>query len=133
VSAAEPKPFSYAIVRIVPRIERGERINAGVIVHCRQLGFLAAKVGLDEDRFAALAPGLSLTDVRAQLEAIVKIAAGDAAAGPIAQLPAWERFDWLVAPSSTVVQASEVHTGLTDDPPRTLERLFAELVARDES
>lgn len=123
------KPFSYSIVRVVPHIERGERFNAGVIVHCRQLGFLGARVGLDEERLLALAPGTAAEPVRAQLEVIVSIAAGDPRAGAIAVLPPWERFDWLVAPASTMIQPSEVHTGLTDDPDRTLEALFAELVA----
>ncbi len=126
----ERKPFAYAIVRVVPRIERGERINAGVIVYCRQRDFLAARVALDEARLAALDPGASATEVRAHLDAIVRIAAGDRYAGPIAVLPGSERFGWLVAPSSTIIQTSEVHTGLTADPHRTLDTLFNELVSR---
>jgi hypothetical protein len=129
VPEPERKPFSYSIVRVVPRIERGERFNAGVIVHCRQLGFLGARVGLDEERLLALAPGIPAEPVRAQLEVVVSIAAGHPGAGAIAALPPWERFDWLVAPASTMIQPSEVHTGLTDDPGRTLEELFVELVA----
>ncbi len=121
-------PFSYAILRVVPRIERGERFNAGVVVFCRQRGFLGAKVELDERRLTALAPDTSPGDVRAHLEALVRVAAGDSDAGAIATLPASERFGWLVAPSSTVIQSSEVHTGLTDDPEATLDSLFAELV-----
>jgi hypothetical protein len=113
----------------VPRIDRGERINAGVIVHCRELRFLAARVGLDEARLSALAPSLKPADVRAQLETIVKVAAGDPDAGPVAALPPWERFDWLVAPSSTIIQVSHTHTGLTDDPLATLASLYRELVA----
>jgi len=120
--------FSYAIVRVVPRIERGERINAGVILHCRQRDFLRARVGLDEARLAALAPDLDAAVLAAQLDAIVAVAAGDPAAGAIAALPAWERYDWLVAPSSTVIQTSRTHTGLTADPQATLDALFAELV-----
>ncbi|MGO9976516.1 MAG: DUF3037 domain-containing protein [Solirubrobacteraceae bacterium] len=126
----ERDPFAYAIVRVVPRIERGERINAGVIVYCRQRDFLAARVALDEARLAALDPGASATEVRAHLDAIVRIAAGERYAGPIAALPASERFGWLVAPSSTIIQTSEVHTGLTADPHRTLDTLFNELVSR---
>ena len=121
-------PFSYAVLRVVPRIERGERFNAGVVLFCRQRGFLRAKVELDERRLAALDPGTSAGDVRAHLEALASVAAGDSDAGAIAVLPASERFGWLVAPSSTVIQPSRVHTGLTDDPVATLDALFRELV-----
>jgi hypothetical protein len=122
------KPFSYAILRVVPRIERGECFNAGVVLFCRQLGFLGIRVGLDERRLAALAPDASAADVRAQLEALVRVAEGDPDAEAIAALPASERFGWLVAPSSTIIQPSPVHTGLSDDPQATLDALFAELV-----
>jgi hypothetical protein len=121
-------PFSYAIVRLVPRIERGERVNVGVIVFCRPLGYLGARTALDERRLDALWPGFDPATVRPQLEAIERIAAGDPDAGPIALLDATGRFHWLVAPSSTVVQPSAVHTGLSDDPGAQLERLFASLV-----
>ena len=121
-------PFSYAVLRVVPRVERGERFNAGVVLFCRQRGFLGAKVELDERRLAALAPDTSPGDVRGLLEALVRVAAGESDAGAIAALPASERFGWLVAPSSTVIQPSEVHTGLTDDPVATLDALFRELV-----
>lgn len=122
------RPFSYAILRVVPRVERGECFNAGVVLFCRQLGFLGVKVGLDERRLAALAPNASADDVRAHLDALVRVAAGDPSGEAIAALPASERFGWLVAPSSTIVQPSAVHTGLSDDPQATLEALFAELV-----
>jgi hypothetical protein len=122
-------PFSYAVVRIVPRVERGERINAGVIVFCRPLGYLAARTRLDEARLAALAPDLDPGTVRPHLTAIERIAAGDPDAGPIARLDVTQRFHWLVAPSSTIIQPSHVHTGLCADPDEQLERLFAELVA----
>jgi len=128
VPAPARSPFSYAVLRVVPRIERGERFNAGVVLFCRQRGFLGAKVELDERRLAALAPGTSAGDVRAHLEALASVAAGDSDAGAIAGLPASERFGWLVAPSSTVIQPSRVHTGLTDDPVATLDALFRELV-----
>jgi hypothetical protein len=121
-------PFAYAILRVVPRIERGERFNAGVVVFCRQLGFLGAKVALDEQRLAALAPAARADEVLAHLEALVNVAAGEPGAGAIAELPPSERFGWLVAPSSTIIQPSEVHTGLTDDPVATLEALFREMV-----
>ncbi len=124
-----PSAFAYAIVRVVPRVERGERFNVGVVLYSRQHDFLGALVALDEVRLAALAPDVSASDVRSHLEAIVRVAAGDAQAGPIAALPQSERFGWLVAPSSTIVQTSEVHTGLCGDPAQMLERLFAKLVA----
>jgi hypothetical protein len=123
-----PSAFSYAIVRVVPQIERGEGFNAGVVLFCRQLGFLAARIALDERRLAALAPGVSPETVRPHLEVVVRIAAGDPAAGPIAALPPSERFGWLVAPSSTIIQPSAVHSGLSTDPRSTLDGLFAELV-----
>ncbi len=122
-------PFSYAIVRIVPRIERGERVNAGVILFCRQRGFLAALVALDEVRLEALDASVSAAEVHEHLDAIARIAAGDPSAGPIGTLPASERFGWLVAPSSTIIQTSEPHPGLTADPQTTLESLFADLVS----
>ena len=121
-------PFAYAVLRVVPRVERGERFNAGVVLFCRQRGFLGAKVELDERRLAALAPGTQPDDVRAHLGSLVQVAAGDPDGGPIGTLPASERFGWLVAPSSTIIQPSEVHTGLTDDPVATLDGLFRELV-----
>jgi hypothetical protein len=123
------KPFSYAIIRVVPRVERGERLNAGVVLHSRQHGFLAARMGLDADRLRAIAPDLDPAAVGAHLDAIARVAAGDPAAGPIAALEPAERFGWIVAPSSTMIQPSRVHTGLTDDPAATLQKLYRELVA----
>jgi Protein of unknown function (DUF3037) len=121
-------PFSYAIVRIVPRVERGERLNAGVIVFSRPLGYLAARTHLDEPRLRALWPELDPEDVRPQLAAIERIAAGDPDAGPIARLDETARFHWLVAPSSTIIQPSAVHTGLCGEPEPELEKLFRSLV-----
>jgi hypothetical protein len=126
--AGARSPFSYAVIRVVPRVERGERFNAGVVLFCRQHEFLAVRVSLDEHRLRALAPELSADDLRCHLEALAKVARGDADGGPVAALPRSERFGWLVAPSSTIVQPSSVHTGLSDDPQRTLDQLFAELV-----
>jgi hypothetical protein len=120
--------FSYAILRVVPSVERGERINAGVVLFCRRRSFLGARVALDERRLAALAPDVDAAAVRAHLDGLVRVAEGDPAAGPIAALAQSERFGWLVAQSSTVVQPSEVHTGLCEDPARTLDELFDELV-----
>ena len=123
--------FQYALVRVVPRVERGECLNAGVVLFCRRRAFLGARVGLDEAALAALAPDCDPAEVRPHLEAVERIAAGDAAGGPIAALAPSERFHWLTAPASTIVQPSPVHTGLTDDPAAELEHLFARLVARD--
>ena len=120
--------FSYAIVRVVPHVERGEGFNAGVVLFCRQLDFLAARVALDERRLAVLAPDFSPDTVRPRLDAIVAIAAGEPAGGPIAALPPSERFGWLVAPASTIIQPSPTHTGLCEDPQATLAELFGELV-----
>jgi len=120
--------FSYSIVRVVPRVERGESINVGVVLFCRRLDFLGARVGLDPARLAVLGPDPSPGTVAAQLDALVRVAAGDPAAGPLARLPPSERFGWLVAPSSTIIQPSPTHTGLTDDPAATLESLFVGLV-----
>jgi hypothetical protein len=125
----QPDQFAYAILRVVPRVERGEQLNAGVVLFCRRRNFLAARVELDELRLAALAPDVDPERVRAHLDALARIAAGDPAGGAVAALDPSERFGWLVAPSSTIVQPSPVHTGLCDDPEVMLERLFAELVA----
>ena len=120
--------FQYAIIRVVPRVERGECLNAGVVMLCRPRRYLAAKVGLDEARLRVLAPGADPATILPHLAAIERIAAGDPSAGPIAGLTAAERFHWLVAPSSTVIQPSEVHTGLCEDPAEELEHLFERLV-----
>ena len=122
------RPYQYAIVRVVPRVERGERLNVGVILLCRPCPFLGARVRLDAARLAAIAPDLDPATVQPHLDAIVAIAAGDPSAGPIARLGIAERFHWLVSPASTIIQPSEVHTGLCDDPERELERLVASLV-----
>ena len=121
-------PFQYAILRVVPRVERGECFNAGVVLHCRPRRFLAARVALDETRLRALAPDADAAAVDAHLQSLARIAAGDPGAGPIAALDASERFHWLVSPSSTIVQPSDVHTGLSDDPATTLDHLFEALV-----
>lgn len=121
--------YQYSIVRILPRIERGESLNVGVILLCRERRFLGARISLDERRLAALAPDLDPAAIRPHLHAIERIAGGDATAGPIAILGLGERFHWLVAPSSTIIQPSEVHTGLCDDPAAELDHLVATLVA----
>ena len=121
-------PFEYAILRVVPREDRGEALNAGIVLHSRPRRFLAARIELDVEVLRVMAPGCDPDVVRAQLETVPRICAGDPSAGPIAALSRPERFHWLVSPSSTMVQPSAVHTGLTDDPAATLEHLFATLV-----
>jgi pyridoxamine 5'-phosphate oxidase len=121
-------PFQYALLRVVPDLDRGEHVNAGVVVFCRRLGFLAARVALDEGRLLALAPKVETAPIRARLEALAAVASGEPGAGPIAALEPSERFGWIVAPSSTVVQPGPVHTGLCEDPRALLDRLFTALV-----
>jgi hypothetical protein len=122
------QPFQYAIIRVVPRVERGERLNAGVVLLCRPRRFLGARIGLDAARLRALAPDVDPATIEMHLAAIERIAAGDPSAGPIARLGRGERFHWLVSPSSTVVQPSEVHTGICRDPAQELDHLFEQLV-----
>ena len=129
MSGQRRSQFTYAILRVVPRIERGERLNAGVVLYCQEREFLAARTFLDERRLAALADDVAPAAVRAHLDALVRIAEGAADAGPVAALPPAQRFGWLVSPSSTIVQPSEVHSGLCEEPAETLDELFAALVA----
>lgn len=126
--AAAEAPFQYAVLRVVPDVERGERLNAGVVLFARTRDFLGARVALDESRLRALSPAADVAAVARHLDGLARVAAGDPAAGPIAALPASQRFHWLVAPASTVVQPSAVHTGLCDDPAGALDRLFHRLV-----
>lgn len=125
---AAEHPFQYAIIRVVPRVERGECLNAGVVLLCRPQRYLAARVALDAGRLKALAPDVDPAAIQEHLAAVERVAAGDPAAGPMARLGQGERFHWLVAPSSTVIQPSEVHTGLCDDPAAELDHLFDRLV-----
>lgn len=120
--------FQYAILRVVPSVERGERLNVGVALLCPERRFVGARASLDEVRLAALAPGTDAAAVREALDALVAVAAGDPGAGPLARLSPSERFGWLAAPSSTVIQPSAIHTGLCEDPADTLDHLFATLV-----
>jgi hypothetical protein len=120
--------FQYALWRVVPSLERGERVNVGVVLHSRRHRFLDARVDLDRERLVALDPGLDADAVQAHLDGLLRVARGDAGAGPVAALDASDRFGFLTAPSSTVVQPSAVHVGLCCDPQATLERLFRELV-----
>jgi hypothetical protein len=128
VPESPPSTFAYLILRVVPSIERGERLNVGVVLFCRQLGFLGTRVGLDHARLMALDPDLPVPGLADHLDALVRVSDGAPGAGPIAALPPSERFGWLAAPSSTILQASEVHTGLCCDPATTLEALYNRLV-----
>jgi hypothetical protein len=121
--------FQYTILRVVPRVERGECINVGVVVFCPQRRFIGVRIELDPARLRALAPELDPESVRAPLEAIAAVLRGDQQGGQLARLSPSERFGWVAAHSSTMIQPSEVHTGLTKDPQRTLDHLFGSLVA----
>jgi hypothetical protein len=120
--------FDYAPIRVVPLVERGEFLNAGIILFCRTRNFLEARVEADPERLRAMAPHLDLGEVFRHLEVIPRIAAGDRSAGPMSELPQAARFHWLVAPRSTVVQIGPVHCGLCIEPPDALEDLMNRLV-----
>jgi len=120
--------YDFAIIRIVPRVEREEFVNAGVVVFCPARRYLAARVLIDESRLKAFWPDLDLALIRQHLQPFPKVCAGDPDAGPIAAKPLRERFHWVVAPRSTMIQISPVHTGLTDSPEAVLEELFAKRV-----
>jgi hypothetical protein len=124
----EPTSFDYAVVRIVPRVERAEFINAGVILFARTQKFLDARVKLALDRLSAFSSALDSSELEQHLTLIPKICAGGPDCGPIGELPQHERWHWLVAPRSTVIQISEVHSGVTSDPAKELEKLFRLLV-----
>ena len=123
-----PSSFDYAVLRVVPRVDREEFVNAGVILFCLAQDFLAARVEVDAPRLAALWPELDLDLVRQHLAAIPRICAGAPDAGPIGRLSRRERFHWLVAPRSTIVQVSPVHSGLSTDPAHALDELFCQAV-----
>lgn len=120
--------FDYAVIRVVPRVEREEFVNAGVIVFCLEQNFLGARVKVDSERLKALWPEIDVELVRLHLEAFPKVSAGDPAAGPIARLSLRERFHWLVSPRSTMIQVSPVHSGICGgNPQEALDRLFERL------
>ena len=128
-SATEPSGatvvwYSFAIVRVVPRVERGECVNVGVVLFVRERRHLAARIELDRDRLLALAPDLDLGLVERHLATFLAICAGEPEGGPLADLPPAERFHWLVAPRSTIIQTSPAHAGRTADPAAELERLL---------
>jgi len=120
--------FDYAIVRIVPLVEREEFVNAGVILPCRERRFLAARVALDRARLRALSPSLDLEMLQAELDLIPLVCAGGPAAGPLGELSQAERFRWLTSPRSTTVQVSPVHCCLCDDPQAELDGFFQKMV-----
>ncbi len=130
-----PEPasqYNYSIVRVVPRVEREEYINAGAIIFCRAKRFLAAKIELDRERLLAIAPAIDLELVESYLEIIPIICAGGKAAGPIGALSPAERFHWLTTPRSTIIQPSPPHAGLCHDPQLALEKLIRTVVKRSE-
>jgi hypothetical protein len=120
--------YSYAIVRVVPRVERGECLNVGVVLFAREAGYLAARIELDAARLQALAPSIDVDSVERHLASFAAIAAGQPEGGPLAALPPPERFHWLTAPRSTVIQTSPAHEGTTADPAATLDDLLATFV-----
>ena len=124
----EAHSYDYAVVRVVPQVERDEFINVGVILFCRSRRFLMARIALDEKRLLLHAHEIDSEEVRRHLAAIPRICAGESTAGPIGALTQAERFHWLVAPRSTIIQTSPVHCGLCTDPQAALDRLFVAMV-----
>lgn len=124
----ERSPYDYALIRVVPRVERGECINAGVILFSRPRAFLGVLIHLDEARLLALAPDIDLHVVREQLHLINLISSGQREGGSLARMSLSERFHWLVSPRSTIIQTSQVHSGLCSDPQTTLQRLLETMV-----
>jgi hypothetical protein len=120
--------YDYAVIRVVPRVERGEFVNVGVILSCPARDFLEARIELDEPRLRALDPTLDLDAVRAHLAPIPLICRGGVESGPIGRLPPRERFHWLTAPRSTIIQTSAAHAGRAVDPAAALERLMDTMV-----
>lgn len=126
-----PEPFEYAVLRVVPRVERGERVNVGVVVFCRTRGYLGARIELGARQraaLAALAADLDVEAIQSHLDEVIRIVDGDPDGGPIARLDAPERFRWVTSPSSTMIQPSEVHGGVTESPDGSLADLFERLV-----
>jgi len=121
--------YEWAVLRVVPRVDRGEYVNVGVVVYCQAQDFLRASVTTDLSRALALDPGLDVAAVQAHLDAVAGVCAGDLAAGDSGRRSPGERFRWLVAPRSTVVQTSPVHTGITSDPVAELADLMARMVS----
>jgi hypothetical protein len=131
VPEREKYRYDYAVIRVVPKVDREEFINAGVIVSCPDLSFLEARIKLNEARLLALDPNIDLDLVKNHLESIPTICRGGEEAGSIGQLPQRQRFHWLVAPRSTIIQTSPVHTGRCHDPANALQRLVETMVDAD--
>jgi hypothetical protein len=129
-AAGQPQPFEYAVLRVVPRVDRGEAMNAGVLVYCRPLDYLKAWIELDTGRLLALDPAADVEAIERALAAIVQVCESDPRAGQAGLQDIGRRFGWLTAPRSTVVQSGPVHTGLTGDPDAEAERLLTALVRR---
>lgn len=123
-----PEVYDYSVLRVVPRVEREEFVNVGVIVACPTSDFLGCRITTGLERVLALAPGVDLEVVARHLEGVRRVCEGDPAAGPVARLPARERFHWLTHPRSAMLQTSAVHSGLTGDPAEALVRLYAAMV-----
>lgn len=121
--------YEYAVIRVVPRVEREEFFNVGVVLYCKSQSFLQVKYEINAQKFQGFCTEMQFSDLEAYLHTFGKIARGGTEAGPIGQLPAAERFRWLTAIRSTVIQTSKIHPGLTVDPQAKLEQLFRELVA----
>lgn len=124
----ETASFDYAVLRVVPRVERQEFINAGVVLFCRERRYLDARIHIDEARLCALWPAVDVALVRQHLEAVPLICSGDPSGGPIALLSQSERFLWLIAPRSTILQPSPVHTGVLEQTEGLLDRLARQLL-----
>jgi hypothetical protein len=125
-----PSSYDYALIRLVPSVERGECINVGVILYCPTRRFLGMRVHLDRDRALALAPDLDLSAVQQQLDTLLHISEGKPEAGQLGTMSQSERFHWLTSPRSTIIQISPVHEGISDDPQAELERLLRTMVMR---
>jgi len=120
--------YDYAIIRVVPRVERGEQLNVGIVLSCVDSEFLEMRIHLDESRLRAIAPDVDLDGIKAALATLEAVCKGGPEAGPVGELPARGRFRWMVSPRSTVVQPSSVHTGRTEDPAAALRHLFESMV-----
>ncbi len=123
-----PNSYDYALIRLVPSVERGECLNIGVILFCRTLEYLGVRIYLDKVRSLALSPDLDLAAVQEQLDAIVRICEGDPEAGPLGKMSQSERFHWLVAPRSTIIQISPTHEGMCENPETALDHLLKTMV-----
>lgn len=126
----ELSSYDYALIRLVPNVERGECLNVGVLLFCRTQRFLGVRIHLDQTRVLTLAPDLDLATVQQQLDAIVHICKGAPEAGLLGKMSQSERFHWLISPRSTIIQTSHVHVGLSTDPEATLEHLLKTMVYR---